>query len=63
MYNSKKCSESHLISSSNISEETSSGGDHVFTGLAVGMVTSNMGLQQGISNSVDEFVADLFSSF
>ena len=59
---SKKCSESNLIGSS-ISEETA-GGDSIFTGLAVGMVTSNMGLQQGISNSVDEFVADLkFSSF
>jgi hypothetical protein len=59
---SKKCSESHLIGS-NISEETSSGGDNIFTGLAVGMVTSNMKLEQSISNSVDEFVADLFSLF
>jgi hypothetical protein len=60
---SKKCSESNLIGSS-ISEETSAGGDNIFTGLAVGMVVSNMELEQSISDSVDEFVADLkFSSF
>ncbi|OEU09819.1 hypothetical protein FRACYDRAFT_248077 [Fragilariopsis cylindrus CCMP1102] len=60
--NSNKCSESNLIGSS-ISEETSAGGDHIFTGLAVGMVASNMKLEQSISDSVEGFVADLSDFF